>query len=108
MNCQICGGYIEDGEPFSYWNGAVHIRCHTENHTATRTSPTPPWTIEDPRMLREQIRVADRAYQRLHDEHAQLKKRVEHLLEYARHMPTCPMPAKECDCGLKELMEELE
>lgn len=40
-------------------------------------------------------------------EHEQLKRHCDALLEYARHSPTCPMPANKCDCGLKELMEEI-
>lgn len=101
MNCYHCG------TPMIGEGIVLHCpKCAVPSFATT--TMTPPWTIEDARMLREQIRVADRAYQRLHEEHAQLKKRVGHLLEYARHMPTCPMPAKECDCGLKELMEGLE
>lgn len=36
------------------------------------------------------------------------QQRTKALLEYARHMPTCRMPANTCNCGLKELIEELE
>jgi septation ring formation regulator EzrA len=35
------------------------------------------WKEEDPRMLREQIRVADAAYNFLHGEHRKLQKRLE-------------------------------
>lgn len=66
------------------------------------------WKNEDPRMLCEQIRVADSAYQMSHDENTKLKRQVAALLEYARHAPTCPMPANKCDCGLKGLMEEMK
>lgn len=37
------------------------------------------WKQEDPRMLREQIRVADVAYQQLLSERDELKKRTEEL-----------------------------
>lgn len=34
------------------------------------------WKNEDPRMLREQLRIADAAYQRLHEDHQQLQKQA--------------------------------
>lgn len=39
------------------------------------------WKDEDPRMLREQIRVADSAYQRLHEENKRLHEENELLRE---------------------------
>lgn len=57
--------------------------------------------IEEAKPLLERGGTAERTLEKLR----QLTKA---LLEYARHAPTCPMPAKECDCGLKELLKELE
>jgi hypothetical protein len=42
----------------------------------TDTAEERPWTIEDPRMLREQIRIADAAYNRLFAECEALKQTV--------------------------------
>lgn len=39
------------------------------------------WKDEDPRMLREQIRVADSAYQRLHEENKRLHEENKLLRE---------------------------
>lgn len=36
------------------------------------------------------------------------KSRVQSLLEYAYHAPTCPMPAKACDCGLIEILDSVD
>ena len=44
----------------------------------------------------------------LRDRERALEKQNNALLEYARHAATCPMPAKECDCGLDQLLKALE
>jgi len=42
--------------------------------------------------------------EKLRKENEELKAKIETLLEYASHRPTCPMPANKCDCGLDELI----
>jgi hypothetical protein len=37
------------------------------------------WKLEDPRMLREQVRVADAAYQHLHEQHKALESKCNDL-----------------------------
>jgi hypothetical protein len=60
----------------------------------------PPWVHDNERLkwcndLEKRIRLYG-------------NRRVETLLEYARHAATCPMPARQCDCGLDEVLKRTD
>ncbi len=56
--------------------------CQTDN------CPNAQWKEEDQCMLREQIRVADKAYNWLHDEHQKLRQALRLIADGSHPMPT--------------------
>lgn len=72
-------GIIHDGsadwaQTFEQCAGGDYVRAEFARQLERELEREKAWKNEDPRMLREQIRVADSAYQRLYEESRQLVK----------------------------------
>jgi hypothetical protein len=76
------------------------------------------WKEEDPRMLREQIRVADSAYQQLHKENKELREKLKSTVTF-EYCSKCNSPLSACgeqsvdgcptmDCQVCQLREQVE